>query len=98
MSRPMNPTLYRRLQRRFGEVLVSKEGSTMSAHVVSGVDGKPRLQVTDRGEEYRVSCPYCHDTRKRLYIAHGHGTLVHGVRCLAIHCYNEDCFHDYLRV
>lgn len=48
------------------------------------------------GEYYRVCCPYCHDTRHRLYVSHMWGKKdKDGVPLtfLAV-CYNEDCLGD----
>jgi hypothetical protein len=45
----------------------------MSAHYAPDwSSGKPRLRldIRDRGETYLVDCPFCTDTRHRLYINH----------------------------
>jgi hypothetical protein len=95
-----NPTLYSRLQHAFGRVEVSRQGDP--AVWGSPVVKKGRLvgNLVDPGEYYRASCPFCHDTRKRLYVNHLWGTPdpVTGepLHALAI-CYNADCLKDHYR-
>ena len=48
------------------------------------------------GETYKVSCPFCSDTRQRLWINHHWGVrdektnddLLH-----LAHCFNDDCIN-----
>jgi hypothetical protein len=94
-----NPGLYGRLTAEFGRVEVASAGEP-------AVWGAPRVDrngrrvgnLVDHGEYYRVNCPYCHDTRRRLWVNHLWGTLdpVTGepLRHLAI-CYNADCLKDH---
>jgi hypothetical protein len=95
-----NPTLYSRLQHAFGHIEVSRQGDP-------AVWGSPIVKrgqlvgnLVDPGEYYRVSCPFCFDTRKRLYVNHLWGTPdpVTGepLRALAI-CYNADCLKEHYR-
>lgn len=89
----LNPLLYRRLGRRFGHVKVSNQGEAMIATAVRDVADNPVLNISHPGEYYQVSCPFCHDTRNRLYVNHRFGQLdAFGRRLsfLAI-CYNENC-------
>lgn len=79
--KPLNPRLYRRLQRVFGSVGVSNAGVGCDPTTKKG------------GEQYTVSCCFCGDTRKRLYISHMFGQLGDNgnrLRHLA-HCFNSDC-------
>src|SRR5205085_9645610 len=67
----------------------------MVARVVEDIrPGRYRLQVDWPGEYYAVSCPYCSDTRQRLWINHRWGKYVPELKLdnlfLAI-CFNEDC-------
>jgi hypothetical protein len=90
----LNPYLHRRLRRLFGSVKVAGEGEAMVARAVIGPDDKPMLLFQHRGEQYRVCCPYCNDTRHRLYVSHMFGQHdAHGrtMNFLAI-CFNEGCF------
>lgn len=94
MSRPLNPALYRRLERLFGTVRIGGEGESLLAKpYIDPVLGVPRLAISHAGEYYEVVCPYCTDTRYRLWINHawgqkdGHNRFM---TFLAV-CYNEDC-------
>lgn len=89
----LNPTLHRRLGRRFGAVKVSGAGEAMVAKAVKDAQDRPELLIEHAGEYYQVNCPYCRDTRHRLYVNHRFGQLdAFGRRLnfLAI-CYNEGC-------
>src|SRR4051794_18793914 len=62
--------------------------------------GDLRLQVDHFGEQYRVCCPFCPDTRKRLYINHRWGLFDERTRSKNLwlaKCYNEDCLKCSLR-
>jgi len=52
--------------------------------------------IVQGGEYYRVCCPYCHDTRHRLYVSHMWGQRDRAgvpMTFLAV-CYNENCLDD----
>ena len=54
---------------------------------------RPHLEIVHDGEYYLVNCPYCSDTRHRLYVNHMYGKKDEGgrrLRFLAI-CFNENC-------
>jgi len=100
----LNPKLYRLLARRFGEVRVSNPGE--EAQFVRRYNPRRRRKEADEieavhpGEYYQVCCPYCSDTRFRLYINHMFGqrgdegeNFLH----MAI-CFNEDCLKRSGRV
>lgn len=42
----------------------------MVYRLVVGEDGKKRIDVQSRGEAYCVNCPFCGDSRQRLWINH----------------------------
>lgn len=96
MAEVLNPVLHRRLTRMFGSVKVSNRGERMIARVVNDIDeetGQKRLLIMHAGEYYQVNCPYCNDTRHRLYVNHMYGQEDESGRrmlFLAI-CYNEEC-------
>jgi hypothetical protein len=93
MATVLNPALYRKLQARFGGVRVSSQGESFIARATRGLMEEPRLTISHAGEYYLVCCPFCNDTRYRLYINHMFGQKDgHGRRMtfLAI-CYNEGC-------
>ncbi len=93
---PINATLYRLLQQKFGEVKFANEGC--HAYVQRMPDPlNPRRTITHAaswGEYYCVNCPFCSDNRGRLWINHLYASeVVDGSRQytnLAI-CYNEQC-------
>ena len=93
--RPLNPILYRALERRFGPVLVADEGSAMvSTRAPSAFNSdRTNLVILAAGEYYKVCCPFCRDSRHRLWINHMYGQPdTSGFRnnWLA-YCYNENC-------
>lgn len=91
---PLSPVLHQTLVDRFGRVVIANEGEPFHGSAVRSSHGKGwELRVSVSGEYYRVPCPYCKDTRPRLWINHRYGQtdqdgkpFIH----LAI-CYNEDC-------
>jgi hypothetical protein len=92
---PLRPEQYTRLQYRFKYVEVADDHEEMLATVGrDALTGDPALVVQHPGEYYRVSCPFCSDTRKRLWINHRWGFLDPRTQSrnlwLAI-CYDEDC-------
>ena len=92
MEEVLNPILYTRLVKAFGEVRVLNRGIEMDSVVVDG-----RKKKIHGGEEYMVCCPRCSDTRFRLQVNHLHGLLDPGtgasyaVTFGLVHCFNEDC-------
>src|ERR1035437_5610346 len=95
MANPLNPTLYRQLQRVFGRVRIGSEGQSMQARYGKHIaTDRNELVVEAPGEYYQVCCPRCNDTRFRLYINHRWGSRDEkGFRnlWLAI-CFNENCY------
>lgn len=93
----LNPYLYRRLRRCFGTVKVANRGEEMAAGALRDYNGSPRLAILSTGELYRVCCPFCSDTRHRLYISYRYGQRDVFGRCLRFlaHCHNETvCLAD----
>lgn len=93
---PLNPTLYSLLQRKFGDIKIANEGC--SAHVQNYPDpfhpGRFITQADTWGEYYCVNCPFCKDTRQRLWVNHLYGSEYDKNRRLYTHlanCYNEGC-------
>jgi hypothetical protein len=92
----INPQLYRLLTQKFGEVKIANQGC--HAYFQRMPDPlNPRRTIThatDWGEYYCVNCPFCRDTRARLWINHTYASeVVEGRRqntYLAV-CYNEQC-------
>ena len=71
----------------------------MDSHAYLTGDGQVELRIGSWGETYRVSCPYCNDTRQRLWINHRWGLLdsrTQNRNLWLAKCFNEDCLkgHD----
>lgn len=98
---PLNPTLHQRLNRLApgGVVAIANEGSRGSARKVRCPGGGTKLQIGDFGETYRVNCPFCNDTRGRLWINWRYGQPDPStddrlrIDYLA-RCFNEECVPD----
>lgn len=108
--RPLNPGLYHSLTEAFGEVRLAREGEAapevdtirpLLASRVRDASGRRRPRKPPGGEEYRVNCPFCDDTRFRLSINHRWGVLDErdGDRHWYLaNCYNEDCLAEPLNL
>jgi hypothetical protein len=97
MNSPLNPILYERIQTEFGRVSISQAGMAASKHYGPGMfisEHRIRMELDTAGEYYRISCPFCGDSRGRLWINHLFGVEdeITGNRnlWLAI-CFNENC-------
>jgi len=93
----LNPALYEALESRFGSVKISNEGQEMNGTYTHAGTERRRLIVSDSGEYYRVSCPFCSDTRHRLYINHRWGVRdeeTGGLHRWAAYCFNADCLSE----
>lgn len=94
----LNPFLYRVLLREFNNrVTVANPGEPFSGTVGIGPNGLPQVRTRHAGEYYRVNCPFCPDTKKRLWINHYFGQLGPNNRPLthlAI-CYKSNCLERY---
>lgn len=93
---PLNSTLYALLEHKFGSIKIANEG--VSAHVQRFADPlRPGRFVENPltwGEFYCVNCPFCEDTRNRLWINHLYGSDFEHNRRKYTHlavCYNESC-------
>jgi len=67
---PLNPVLYSALRQNFGHVKVDKAGRPMVRRI-SGITGEP--EILEKGETYRVCCPYCGDIKFKLYVNYTFG-------------------------
>lgn len=100
MIEPLNRTLYAQLIRAFdGHVKISHEGEGMrwTATRDNLNDGRERIELVPgcAGEYYLVNCPYCNDTRQRLWVHHAFGSRLpegrKGRWLWTAICYNEHC-------
>lgn len=93
---PLNPYLYSLLVSKFGSVKIANEG--VPAYVTSYPDplrrGRRITKADCWGEYYLVCCPYCDDTRHKLWINHRYGADVEYGRRTNTHlavCYKNNC-------
>ena len=90
------PELYSKLHSQFsGGVIIANqgEGFLQSSPMVNG---RFYTSVHQAGEYYRVNCPFCNDTKHRLWVNHMYGQPdANGrpMRFLAT-CYNDNCLGE----
>lgn len=97
MLNVLNQRLYRNLERRFGKISITNLGSR--TRVIYRPDhyfrkGKLKPEVIEYGETYRVNCPFCTDTRQRLYINHLWAERDEETNDDMLHlakCFNDEC-------
>ena len=97
-ERALCPELYRILREHFrGGVQFANEGESMQHTMVRGPDNRWQLHVHASGEYYRVNCPFCNDTRHRLWINHMFGAPDPDGRRMSFlaYCYNEQCMNSF---
>lgn len=100
----LNPTLYEALQRRFSDVVIAKAGTPLvGGAYVEDASGSRKFRATDDGEYYRVCCPFCQESRHRLWINHRWGVGLDETHyaydpsdkfwwdCI---CFNSDCMSN----
>ncbi len=97
---PLNPKLYAALENQFGQVMVANEGEEREVDYAPNWDrpGTWKASPVRPGEQYRVDCPFCNDTRRRLYVSYMYGTYdrrTGGWNRHLIHCFNESCHEDW---
>lgn len=93
---PLNPKLFNGLKRAFGEVHIAKEGEPMGFQTITHpLTRRKTTKVVSGGEDYKVCCPFCGDTRFRLEISHRWNTVdpVTGAKFgrHLMRCYNDGC-------
>jgi hypothetical protein len=97
---PLCPGLYELLRREFGDVGIANEGEDFipGNRYHDPISGRWDREIIHAGEYYTVNCPYCGDTRRRLWFNHTYGQLDEDGRIInwRVLCYNEGCLsgHD----
>lgn len=88
----MNRSLYARLHAAFGEVLVVNENEPIRVED-RVVGGTVKRWKAESGEQYRVNCPLCGDSRSRLYVSYAWGldAKVGFPSSKLVVCHNEHC-------
>lgn len=94
----LSAELYSILRNNFpGGVIIANPGEGCSLSSVHKLDGTLFTSIHHSGEYYRVNCPFCRDTRHRLWVNHMFGqpdANGRAMRFLAT-CYNEDCLQNF---
>jgi hypothetical protein len=97
-SRVLCPQLYAKLKAVFKNVKIANEGTPIQWNPQVDANGKWELNIVDGGEYYRIDCPFCGDTRARLWINHNYGQYTVDRRMCLTHlavCFNEtSCMSD----
>jgi hypothetical protein len=94
----LRPAFYKRLKERYGDVRIACEDTEMKATYRQARfrDGLG-LNIDEEGEYYRITCPFCTDTRLRLWFNHRWGIYDYKTKSrnlwLCI-CYNENCLKE----
>lgn len=96
---PLNPGLYRALSNTFKRgVKIQKDGERMGYDVRENqITGKSQIHVkpAQGGEDYKVCCPFCNDSRFRLEISHRWNTRDEDTGAYFgasfMRCYNDGC-------
>lgn len=96
MPEPLNLPLYQVLQARFRRVKVVNQGQRRLARQIPDATRprKQRTEVTQRGEQYAIDCPFCGGSRQRLYVSYLYGIRdrVSGSSNFGLlYCHNEKC-------
>ena len=102
-----NPRLYKVLRKVIGETprIVNPGEPCRLVNVYPEFSLVPRTEyllasATPGGEQYAVSCPYCHDSRQRLYVSHMWDAEFVSQNCRyhcsdrLVHCFNEQCMDN----
>ena len=98
---PINEQLYQALRRLFRRVEITNPGERPQVFHAPDYSRRGRMQVSVTGGEfYKVCCPFCGDTRMRLFFSCLWGTEDQRTRrelLHVVHCFNEDCVHNRAR-
>lgn len=98
---PLNESLYKVLDHNIGVVGLADEGCELVGEYHRDRDGRMVMYVISPGEYIRVSCPFCNDTRGRLWINHRWGVrdpITGSLNLFLARCFNEDCLSHPARL
>jgi DNA primase catalytic core, N-terminal domain len=94
----LNEPLFRRLQKRCGQVRIENSGATVgNTHRLDPVTLRPRRQTGSGGEQYVVCCPFCQDSKYHLYVSYLYGEPNEVTDDNNLHlaiCFRRDCLRD----
>jgi|TARA_R110000824_G_scaffold115066_4_gene265996 hypothetical protein len=90
----LNRLLYRRIRATFKHVQIRNRGEKQIRKMTTDlVSGKPKVDISHKGEYYVVCCPCCNDTKFRCYINHVYGKddELGRPQTHLVHCFNVGC-------
>lgn len=93
----INPGLYSILNQYFaGGVTIANQGEPMLGTCYREASGRLKMIPSHAGEYYRVNCPFCRDTRKRLWVNHMFGQPGPDNKPMyyLATCYNDNCLEN----
>ncbi|TMJ00943.1 MAG: hypothetical protein E6G97_18595 [Alphaproteobacteria bacterium] len=95
----LRPALYFALQSLFRHVKVLRHGEPFAAVKTADTFYAQHgftLDISAWGETYVVCCPFCNDTRNRLYVCHAWGLPESFGRqsWRFVKCFNDDCLKE----
>lgn len=96
---PLNPYLFSRLKALFGlPGFINRGQALVGKTVFNPIMNRKEFRTRLPGEYYRVNCPFCDDSRKRLYVSYMFGQRDNADRLMTYMavCYNETaCMSEY---
>jgi len=100
VTQPLNIALYEKLQALPGGVRISNAGKPRVVRYMPHPNQPSRLCAisAEKGEQYRVNCPFCGDRHHRLYVSHAYGQrdpVTGGANLGLWFCHNETACHKY---
>lgn len=89
----LNDALFKKLVDLFGDVVPANEGEPLIITRRRDYAGTVKLHKEQGGEEYRINCPMCGDTKHRMYINHAWGLdrQTGYPSSKLVVCHNEHC-------
>jgi hypothetical protein len=105
----LNEPLYEALRHSYVSVDIYNEGESLTLKrlpVPDSFRGTSGTHITsdmieEGGEYYAVDCPFCNDTRHRLWVCHAWGSSIelesrrYTISKGVVHCYNEHCLEKH---
>jgi hypothetical protein len=99
-SAVLNKQLYLACKQVFKNVKIQNQGQSQQRSLSYDlITNKHKPSIQYSGEYYTVCCPFCNDTRFRLYINHRFGVCDEFGReeLYLAHCFNEECLSKFER-
>lgn len=97
----LNPELYQKLRYLYHDVVICDEDVPAELEFVDNIHGRSwQFGPGGRGEQYRINCPFCGDTKKHLYISYASFRVFSingeslGKNKLIAQCYRRRCLNN----